>query len=324
MVFNESPNVMKQTLQHLTMLLGTSLLLLSDYCDAAASRFTGVRLSRPTHELVITNHGTDTNENQPLSDLTYGTWDPVMAGVFINFGHFTLGLSSALQDEGEEATSTQEFRGSYWHKHFGFTAGFAHQENFQIIDGTNFDALENADKFRTDMAYQSGTVQLTYVLVEFGLHLANALEPAEYPKRTGGGIVTILSIDQMTIAATGPIIPGSQKSGFLDDGGFSEGKFISVNASVGYAQAIALGNFYMAGMFALGVGRANYTFEVDGEEIHQSTPSHKDILMLSAGYSGSTIFISAEMSSEAPEYILRSISLQSSRQELSISTGIRF
>ena len=314
---------MKSIPRQLSALL-VILLLLSHDSYAASSRFAGIRLSRPTHELVISNQGTNTKEGVPVSDLTYGTWDPVMAGAFVNFGHFTLGLSSALQVDGEEATSTQEFRGSYWHKYFGFTAGFAQQENFQIINGTNFDALENTDKFRTDMAYQSGTLQLTYVLVEFGLHLANALEPAEYPKRTGGGIVTSLSVDQMTIAATGPIIPGSQKSGFLDDGGFSEGKFISFNASVGYAQAIALGNFYVAGLFALGVGRANYTFEVDGEEIHQSAPSHKDILMLSGGYSGSTVFLSGEFSAEAPEYILRSISLQSSRQEVSVSTGIRF
>ena len=130
----------------------------------------GISLNRPTHELVITNIGTDTPSSYQEATVTYGTWDPVLAGAFINFGHFTLALSSAIAEEGDEATSTQEFRGSYWHKYFGVTAGFAYQKNFQITESTGFDNLATSDKRRTDMEYQSGTLQVTYVLMEFGLH----------------------------------------------------------------------------------------------------------------------------------------------------------
>ena len=290
---------------------------------AAAPHFAGVRLSRPTHELVVLNQGVDTPEGVGGQSLTYGTWDPFLVGGFLSFGHFAIGYAGTPAN-GEDASEVQELRLSYWHERFGLQLGSAHAKNFRIIGGSVFDSLGPGEIRRSDMKYDNATAQLTWALIDLGLHLDNAFEPAEYPKRTGGALVTIASLDRMTLDGNTALIPGSQQTVFLQDGGFRSGDFLSANLSLGWGQALALGNFYVSGLFAIGMGRARYTFETDSGETSRGTVSNKDHLILGSGYSGARFFTAGQFTAESPEYVLRSISLQTSRQELIFYSGVKW
>ena len=292
----------------------------------------GVVLSKPSHEILIINRGSHSLEetgeslDPVVSDehtLTYGIHDPILFGMFVNFGPFTVHLATAIES-GRNATKTHETRGGYASKNFGAIFGAAHQSNFKIIKGTVADELQSHEKRNQGMAYQGYTAQFYGVLLDLGLDLSKTLELADYPKSYGSGLMGIITLDHVNIDASGPVIPENQRRYFRRDSGFSKGEFSSLNISLGWAHTHTFDEIYLSGLIAFGAGKSQLKYKNDAKTVKKSKNTFREHFVIGGGYTTDLYFIGGEYNIEAPEYQLQTITLQTVRHEIKVASGMKW
>ena len=298
------------------------------YCFEITS--IGFLSSLPNHEIIVENRGEHSLEKtgdhlvpgaRDKHSLHYSTHNPILYGVFMNLEIATLRLTTTL-DSGDKATSSDDTQIGLWGERYGIVAGSAIQSNFFINDGSLFEQLENEERTFRKMSFKSHRFHLYGSVYSWGGHLGKILDNVDYPKKSGGALVVIPSIDQVTIDAGGPLIPASQQTIFRSDGGFSKGEFTALNVSLAVAHTVTFGGFYMSALVGGGVGRAEYSIVHANTSYKHSSASFKEHYLFSLGYSSKSWLAGCEYNFDSPEYVFRTMTLGTSRNELKAAIGM--
>ena len=290
-------------------------------------QYIGVKANFPAVDFDVSQLEDETTAEVESQDtLGYISRDPEIIGLFAKVGHFSLELAHNISDD-ERTVDYKNLDLSWYHKRFSVRVMASQIEDFFLNQGEgniDLDSLEEEEKNHEGFFFQNGAVDVSLGIVSWGLHLANTMDLAEYPKKTGGGLVGIVTGDWTFIDGPKPLIPTDLQNEFGSDGTILSTQMMSANFQLGLVQGIAIGPFYTGLSVAIGPGIAYVDYDLEDRVISREVEALKMSLALNLGVSTKSFFMGIEASQRTQEYLLESIVVAAVRTNIGASLGIRF
>ena len=251
-------------------------------------QYVGLKANFPTVDFDVSQLEDETTvESEAEDTLGFLSRDPEIVGLFAKVGHFSLELTHNISDD----TRTADYKNidfSWHHKRISLRLMVSQIEDFFLNHGDgniDLDTLEDEDLDHEGFFFQNAALDVSFGILSWGLHLSNTLDIAEYPKKTGGGLVAVVTGDWTFIDGPKPLIPNAIQGEFGSDGTIQSTQMMSANVQIGIVQGLALGPFFTGITAAIGPGIAYVDYDLDSQVISREVEALKLTIGMNLGLS---------------------------------------
>ena len=280
-------------------------------------------LSQPGLDISIDNEGLD-NPGGKTNRIIYQPRFPTIVVFGASIDWLSVSGSFDLPSDDGNSLDYTDYRLSLSRNWIGMDASYSEFLRFKIADAEGFAGdIAEQERFRPDLALVFMAANLYLFPIRWRFDFDKAFDPAAR-KQSGLGLGLLGSWNRLSLDTEFGLVPEAWRAAFGNDGQFERGELEGWNTQLALGAVLAMGDFYIAGLFAVGPGQHEFSYEA-GED-QRSGEGHLNKLSerLSIGYSSKSLFMAGEYLAESPNYDLRFMSLGPSRSEITALAGLKW
>ncbi len=279
-------------------------------------------LSAPSLSFQAKNTGTDV-EPPDVLEIEYEPEVPLVGFLGFAWKGFSLSYSQQLE-KGETKMTFTDYALGLEYSWIGTEISYSEFAKFKVATGRGFsDDIGDDEKKRNDLDVRLIASNTYLFPLRWGYDHSAAFEPSA-KKSSGIGLGVVLSVNQLNVKTQDGFIPETWKQAFGNDGEFYRGSILGYGAQLTAAGILALGDFFLTGLVAVGPGKQEFEYSTVNEKRKGDGVTTNMRLKLGLGWNGKRYFFVFSGVRESPSYLLKHMTLTATRQESQIMFGYKF